>query len=66
MQQHARWFWAKYFLILSSTWLERKQQLSSYNATLTFDVVSSIMVDFSKIDLAAPISAFKISSFKSW
>lgn len=43
-----------------------KQELSCYNLTFTFEVVSSIMVDFSKIDLAAPISAFKMSSFKSW
>ena len=32
----------------------------------TFDVVSNIIVDFSSIDRAAPNSAFKESSFKSW
>lgn len=57
-----KWSWAKCFFIQG----HQKLELPCYNLTFTFEVVSSIMVDFSKIDLAAPISAFKMSSFKSW
>ena len=39
--------------------------LGFHHELFTFEVVSNIIVDFSRIDLAAHISAFRISSFKS-
>ena len=44
--------------------MKNKNKTNYYKNTL--DVVSNIIVDFSSIDLAAPNSAFKESSFKSW
>ena len=53
-------------VIVDSTSPPDKKNLHRLASILTFEVVSNIMVDFSKIALATPICALCFSLFKSW